>query len=370
LLTKISVRVWSWENLEDFIDDSDTSNLTHTNALLINNEPKIWYQWIVNFEKLKENKKSFTAPDWITPYLFAYSEWQITKDNGEQEWYSFMQLATTLEKTNTTKLVWHYFKYKEWDSPSLFKTWSWLYLINWEKANWVTSEEETTPTNCVANTNYVKDWKTFNVPQLNHWIKANPNPYVELEENNGTYRYELEVTCTDWSLDEIISKTLQWCKGWYYQDDTNCIEVWIWYYSPEWTKEKIECPAWSYCEEWETTPKSCSVNTYSEAWAWICTSCPTNSTTNGFTGQTSLSACLWIAGYYNCEDGTCNAVETWYYSPANSNVRTACTNKPSNSSYTWNWWWSNSCSWSCDDWYSKSENSCIASIPENEIGYP
>jgi hypothetical protein len=133
-----------------------------------------------------------------------------------------------------------------------------------------------------------------------------------------------------------------------------------WTYSEAWATNCITCPAWKYCEVWETTPKSCAINTYSESWAWDCTSCPINSTTNSLTEQTSINACLWGAGYRNCEDEICNVVEMWYYSSANSNSRTACTNGPSYSYYTWDWLWTNDCPWDCDPLYIKDGNNCVS----------
>jgi hypothetical protein len=108
-------------NLEDLITNETQELIT------INKTGAISNIWIVNFNNLKENRDKFKDPDG-TPYKFAYAEWQIIKDNGEQEWYSFIQLATKSEKTNTRRLVWNYFKYDVWDSLSLFKAWSWHWV--------------------------------------------------------------------------------------------------------------------------------------------------------------------------------------------------------------------------------------------------
>ena len=55
--------------------------------------------------------------------------------------------------------------------------------------------------------------------------------------------------------------------------------------------------------------------------------------------------------FYDSWDGNCSAVGIWFYSTAGSTTKTACTNKPSNSSYTSDGGWVDNCSWSCDSEY-------------------
>jgi hypothetical protein len=167
--------------------------------------------------------------------------------------------------------------------------------------------------------------------------------------------------CEEWSYSEAWATNCIICPAWSSCTSISVTECEAWTYSEAWAISCIICPAWKYCETWETTPKSCAANTYSEPKSWSCNNCPTNSTTNNLTEQTSINACLWIIGYYDCQTGICKAVEIWYYSPVNSNERIACTNKPDYSYYIWNGWWTDNCPWSCnsDDWYSQSGNSCI-----------
>lgn len=97
-----------------------------------------------------------------------------------------------------------------WDTEYQYK--------QWECVKW-------TPTNCIADSDYEKDWKIFNVPQLNHSVTANPEPYIDVVENNWTYRYWLTVTCTDWNLDSILwTQILQSCSiNYHTEDNTTCI---------------------------------------------------------------------------------------------------------------------------------------------------
>jgi prepilin-type N-terminal cleavage/methylation domain-containing protein len=120
LLEKISTETTKWVSLKDFIQQ-DSSPQQNSDLIFNSEENKIWYQWTINFETLREDENKFADPNW-NPYLFAYAEWQITRE-GKEEWYSFMQLAAIMEKSETAKLVWNYFQYDENDSPSLFKVW-------------------------------------------------------------------------------------------------------------------------------------------------------------------------------------------------------------------------------------------------------
>ena len=53
--------------------------------------------------------------------------------------------------------------------------------------------------------------------------------------------------------------------------------------------------------------------------------CPTNSVSSGSgTGADALGDCLGNAGYYNCEDGTCDVAGAGYYSASGSNSRAQC----------------------------------------------
>ncbi len=55
------------------------------------------------------------------------------------------------------------------------------------------------------------------------------------------------------------------------------------------------------------------------------TLCPANSDTAGATTSDAIADCVGDAGYYNCEDGTCDVAGDDYWSADDSNSRTQCT---------------------------------------------
>ncbi|GAB5388538.1 MAG: hypothetical protein Alpg2KO_15060 [Alphaproteobacteria bacterium] len=89
-----------------------------------------------------------------------------------------------------------------------------------------------------------------------------------------------------------------------------------------------------------------------------CTNKPSGS--NYTSDGNGSNACSWACQTDRyLSGGSCAAVGTGYYSPNNNNSRTACSNKPSNSSYTSDGNGSNSCGWSCASGYVKSGSSCV-----------
>lgn len=90
------------------------------------------------------------------------------------------------------------------------------------------------------------------------------------------------------------------------------------------------CPAGLFCPVGTASPAAniCNADTYSlgGATAASCTSCPVNSITNGSTvfNRDSLSDCRGIAGWWNCEDGTCDQAIAGYFSANFANSRTEC----------------------------------------------
>lgn len=153
-----------------------------------------------------------------------------------------------------------------WDTTYQYK--------QWECAKWI-------PTNCIADSNFQKDWKTFNVPQLNHSVTANPKPYVDRLENNWTYRYLLTVTCTDWTLDGIVwTPTLQSCSTNYHtEDNSTCIsntkscsiENWVWQQTWNgtswWTCQVASCNSW-YVNQSNICVLSNQTSTCTDSWYW------------------------------------------------------------------------------------------------------
>jgi len=92
-----------------------------------------------------------------------------------------------------------------------------------------------------------------------------------------------------------------------------------------------------------------------------CSNAPSNA--NYTSDGNGSNNCSWACRTdYYLSGGNCVAVGTGYYSPNNNNSRTACSNRPSNSSYTSDGNGGNSCAWSCNSGYTQSGNSCVPII--------
>ncbi len=151
--------------------------------------------------------------------------------------------------------------------------------------------------NCLANPSFEKDWKIFNVPELTNWSSANPKPYIDVVENNGTFRYELTVNCNDGSLDgSVSSPILQSCNSSFHNESGICISdtksVSCWWTNP-WVIVSILWTA--------TTNITWNANTWPSNPNW------THSTTTPWACQYQCKA--WY--YFN---GTsCLLSDIWYY---------------------------------------------------------
>jgi prepilin-type N-terminal cleavage/methylation domain-containing protein len=179
LFSKVNYEISLWANIEEFMTWATEAWIT------INWKPATSNIWIVNFENLRESQTSFQDPTSKEDYKFAYSAWVVTKDNWEREWYEFIEFATISEVNDTNVIVWNYYKYKPKDSPSLFKVWSWKYLVNWEDINWI--------------------------------------------------EYTEEIQEPSWPTEPAT------CPAWQYLDWLICINVSNWYYSPDWDTNQYQC---------------------------------------------------------------------------------------------------------------------------------
>ena len=110
--------------------------------------------------------------------------------------------------------------------------------------------------------------------------------------------------------------------------------------------------------------------------ATACTNKPANSTYTD-NGMSTNNSCYWACNSGYTESGnscvqnkcgtdyyrpssssSCTAVGTGYYSSSNSDSRSSCTNRLSNSAYTSDGNGRNNCGWACDTDYYKNGNSC------------
>ena len=127
------------------------------------------------------------------------------------------------------------------------------------------------------------------------------------------------------------------------------------------------CPAGTWNNGNYESCQKCATGTYSTGGASSCTNCLTTgvascsattgkatSCKGGF-GLLSSGACSQCSAGTYSPGGTigCYSCSTGYWSSVGATKCTACTNKPSNSSYTSNST-SNSCSWSCNSGYIQS----------------
>ena len=82
---------------------------------------------------------------------------------------------------------------------------------------------------------------------------------------------------------------------------------------------------------------------------------------NGANSCTATYTELCWVDLYETSNWVCSAVGNWYFSPANNNNRTSCTNKPSYSTYTTDGNGTNTCSRTCDTWYHTEDGvTCIS----------
>jgi len=182
----------------------------------------------------------------------------------------------------------------------------------------------------------------------------------------------------------------------------SCSTVWTWYYSANWVNTRTACTNhpdntsrnYTYTSDWNWS-NSCSASytqkcwidlyessngTCSAVWNWYywtnnnntkysCSNHPDNTSRNytytsdgNWTNSCSATYTqkCWI-DLYEPSSWTCSAVWTWYYSTNYNNVKYSCTNKPSNSSYTSDGNWSNSCNWSCNTGFNQSWSYCTSS---------
>ncbi len=226
-----------------------------------------------------------------------------------------------------------------------------------------------TPANCNANPTYNYSGHTYNVVALDHGNSATPT--VEVNENNGVYRYTLNVTCNNGTYNESeTGPVLVSCDTHYTASGINCLA----------DSRTVNC-GWTLPEnaEWNTS------NTYSQTWngsAWAPTKIANYNTTtsvddcryrckNTYHTEDSGTSCVpntrtctitngawsqtWNGSSWNaCVPTSCNTdyykngnsciwVGNGYYSLNGSLIRSVCTNKSPWQTYTWSWNWTHNC---------------------------
>ncbi len=152
----------------------------------------------------------------------------------------------------------------------------------------------------------------------------------------------IAVTCTNGVL-SYGSETLT-CNQWYAQQASTCILA--------------DCSG--------TIPASVAASnaTSTSWWSWHYDVNPWNCTyacNANYVGISNVcySKC-WIDQYRaNPTNTTCTSVGSGYYSPDNNDARNSCTGLPANAVFSSAWGGTDSCTWTCNNWYTRSGDSCV-----------
>ncbi len=347
-------------------DVNQTTRIDTTWVHFINNH--LWWSaesriystcwWIAH-----NTTKSFYSGTWVTYTVWTcdglkkdficidgtWKDWQVTADTTTYkydtcivEWaQSCTYLSTNFSHSGTLTV----YSTGQTLYPALCTSVQWSVWCNdgtvtWDNIYGFLACSDWAPKICDPVTWYNNGWAftwSYNVPQLNHaetysWTYDNP-------ENNGIFRYTLNTTCDNGTLNSWeTGPVIQSCNTDYYNPWNNtCTTVWVWYYSANLDTSRTACTNYP-----DTSSRD---YTYTSSWNW------TNSCNANYTGL------CWI-DLYEVSNGVCSGVWIWNYSANLDNTLTACTNKPANSTYSTSWSWTNSCWYTCDTWYLLDAWSC------------
>ena len=118
-----------------------------------------------------------------------------------------------------------------------------------------------------------------------------------------------------------------------------CGAVWAGYYSVSWDNSRTACSNYP--------------DTLSRDYTY-------NSDGNGANNcNADYDPLCWV-DLYETSNWVCSAVWNGYYSASNTNTRSSCSTKITNSYYTSDWNWTNSCTWSCNLNYTLTNWVCEA----------
>ena len=150
---------------------------------------------------------------------------------------------------------------------------------------------------------------------------------------------------SDWNWSNNCSQTYNQLCGVdkYESSNGTCSNVGKWYYSASWNNSRKTCTNYpdTASRNYTYTSDGNGTNSCSASYTQLC----------------------WV-DKYESSNGTCSNVWTGKYSPSSNNTRYSCSNKPSNSYYTSDGNWSNSCGWSCNSGYSKNWWSCESVVKQ------
>lgn len=203
----------------------------------------------------------------------SYS-WTILKNNSTQWTLLWLNIDTSNPNDNVKSLATNIssillWKKLKWDYSIDLLMWlcsiNWVNVNNWEKimtysessidnlaaydcttvsqektcTNWVlswasnyifTSCVKWVVNNCSAQSSFIYNLHTYNVPLINHAGRLTNITSANINQNNWLYTYKLNsIWCNDWayiSINEDISPTLVSCNNWFIASWNSCITQW------------------------------------------------------------------------------------------------------------------------------------------------
>jgi len=309
------------------IIDVDIVNNPNIAISLVNNfvDNNIW--WIVWTQSNIVYKTC--SLDWQTivhdQKITAYSE------NSILLWATYDCVDVSLERTCTDWLL-------SWDDSFKYSS----------CAKWVAS-------NCSANSSYVYNWHTYNIPAINHWTSTWNIVSTNVSWTNWIYTYTLtSVSCNDWVLINPIENstpTIVSCNTWYTPSWSTCIPLtytvsWSFWSNASWALINV---CWTYVtanSSWNFSVSRnywSTCNTISATRSWYSCTTTTQWPVSLTSNVTTIAwSCTLLNPYASCTSaGQVTSATTKY--PWNSvlwirPLHWACT------TYdiivcTWVWWW-------------------------------
>lgn len=190
LLTKLNMEEIKGIPYQDMIKQ----DIPHT--VIINKKSFDAYQWILDFQLLRESQKNFQDPESKWDYDFSTSNW-----SGDFQMFNFIQWRYWSEKNNKQMLLGNYYEYIPWtDSPNLFKD-----TLTWPNT-FTNTPPITSPWNCEDISKPTDNWHI----SYNSW---NPN------NQNTPWTQSLSWDCT------------YYCIDWYTWTNCNIPPLWV---HPDW----------------------------------------------------------------------------------------------------------------------------------------
>ncbi len=264
---------------------------------------------IVNYEWTKWESASVISNEAsIKEYVNFTTNYYLRVQDNDGKWS---------KKVKKTIFVWDSIK-PQHDIVTCERVWDWKFSTN----DYVGSLNPNERYDC-----YKPGWassddvSSFDIsPFANSWAWAKNSWYWVYD--NGD-----ELGCS-WTCTKVD----------YYKNWNDCLNVWIWYFSPMKNNIRNFCTNW---DGWRTIYTSYRNHyKYVSAWNWE-------------------NNCDWKcdAGYYK-KDGKCVETEHWKYSPDKDDDQYECKNTiPSYSHYT-GFNTTSTCGWECNSWYTELFGKC------------